>query len=351
MRRTRLAIEVEVRRRIAEGRYPPGARMPSHRELQAELGASSVTLQRAFDALIEQGYVEPRGAQGTFVARLLPHRSTIAMVFPDEPGRGPWNRYWSTAKRVAEEWGGGDVRFKIYCITGQRIDSAAHRRLCADVEAGVLAGILFINTPFYIADSPIFKSALPRVCLGGIEGRDMALYGYSVVQMSDGDVPARIVRRFAEAGRRRFAAIVALNMAADLRNHYMSLLRNAGLETRTEWWLGLPVDPLGAASARTVAHLLMAGPERQRPDCLLITDDNLVPHATAGVVDAGLAGSGAVDIAAHANYPGPTIAALPCMRFGPDMTEQIRMAVAEVAARAAGGPARCVRVAQSLKDG
>lgn len=339
-----------MRRRIREGLYGPGSRMPSHRELQRELGASSVTLQRAFDALSEQGYVEARGAQGTFVARLLPHRSTIAIVFPDEPGRGGWNRYWSTARRVAEEWSEGDARFRTYCITAQRQDSAAHRRLCQDVAAGVLAGIVFVNTPFFLAGSPIFAADLPRVCIGGA-APDMAVYGYSLVNMVGGDIPARIVGRFAAAGRRRVAAITALSMAGELRAAYQPLLRKAGLETRPEWWLGLPVDPTNAASARTVAHLLVAGPERQRPDALLITDDNLVPHATAGVVDAGLGGTGAIDIIAHANYPGPTLAALPCLRFGPDMTAQLRAAIGELAALAAGGAHRVVLVPVELREG
>lgn len=317
--------------------------MPSHRVLQEELGASSVTLQRAFDRLVEQGYVDPRGTQGTFVADLLPHHSTYAMVLPDDPERGTWNRFWSTAKRVAEEWHDSQSRFRVYCTSGQRADSAGHRRLCQDLADGGLAGIIFIHVPFFLDGSPIFASSVPRVCIGGGSAREIALYGMSSVTISDGDVPARIVRNFHAAGRRRFAALTALTVCEEIKSVYQPLLRSLGMETRPEWWLGLPVEPTMALSARTVAQLLLSGPERQRPDCLLITDDNLVPHATAGVIDAGIEPR-TITIAAHANYPGPTMAAVPCQRFGPDMVDQVRAAIAEIAYLAAGGQPRNISV-------
>jgi DNA-binding LacI/PurR family transcriptional regulator len=251
---------------------------------------------------------------------------------------------------VAEEWSEGDVRFRTYCITGQRMDAAAYRRLCDDLADGGLAGIVFVNTPFYLEGSPIFASAVPRVCIGGGDLRDTAVYGYSQVNLSEGDVPGRIVRRFQAAGRKRMACLAALTVSGPLHAQYQPILRSLGMETRPEWWLGLPVDPVGAASARTVAHLLLSGPERLRPDCLLIADDNLVPHATAGVQDAGLRVPEGVDIAAHANYPGPTLAAVPCLRFGPDMAAQVRAAVAEIAALAAGGKPRIIGVPLEFRD-
>ncbi|MBN8524650.1 MAG: winged helix-turn-helix transcriptional regulator [Planctomycetes bacterium] len=349
MRQSREELADELRRRIREGRYAAGARMPSHRELQRELGASSVTLQRAFDRLVEQGYVEPRGVQGTFVAALLPHDSLVAIVFPDEPGRGGWNRYWTTAKRVAEEWRDGSARFRIYCITGQRPDAAAHRRLCEDAERGVIAGMLFVHPPFFLAGSPVFSSRLPRVCIAGSES-DMSAYACSLVSMVDGDVPERIVAKFKDSGRRRLAVLCGFGAVEALRRRWLPLLRQAGIETRDDWWLPLPVDPSGAVCARGVARLLCSGGDRQRPDCMLIADDNLVPHATAGIRDAELGDPGAIAIAAHANYPGPTISVLPCLRYGPDMTAQLRTAVNELGALAAGGSPRNIKVSYELRD-
>ena len=345
----RSLIEDELRRRIREGVYAPGARMPSHRDLLKELDVSSATLQLAFDRLIEQGYVEPRGAQGTFVSELLPHQSTYAMVLPDDAERGTLNRYWGTAKRVAEEWKDSKTRIRVYGISGQRSDSAGHRQLCQDLAEGALAGVIFIHPPFFLEGSPVFASPIPRVCIGGGALRDLASFGCSLVTISDDDVPSRIVHHFQAAGRRRMAALTAVGISEGVRAEYQPLLRTFGLETRPEWWLGLPIEPLGAVSARTVTHLLLSGTARQRPDCLLITDDNLVPHATAGVIDAGLDLPQDLSIAAHANYPWPTLATVPCLRFGPDMHAQVRAAVAEIDRLTAGGTPGIVNVPMDFR--
>ncbi len=48
--------------------HPAGARLPSVRQLMAELGVSPVTVQRALDRLSQEGVIETRPGQGTFTA-------------------------------------------------------------------------------------------------------------------------------------------------------------------------------------------------------------------------------------------------------------------------------------------
>ncbi len=52
---------------IAEGRLAPGDRVPSVRTLASELGLSRGTVNLAYQILAEEGYLEFRGAAGTFV--------------------------------------------------------------------------------------------------------------------------------------------------------------------------------------------------------------------------------------------------------------------------------------------
>jgi DNA-binding LacI/PurR family transcriptional regulator len=347
--RSREWIERELRERIRRGLYAPGSRMPSHRELLDQLGASSATLQKAFDRLEEQGYVEPRGARGTFVARALPHTSHLALVFPEEPDIGQWNRFWTTGKRVAEEWRGA-VRFRPYHIAGQRPDSPGHGQLCRDHEDGGFAGIVFITSPHYLRGSPLFAQPIPRVVISGNGRRDSERFGASVVEMMDDGILEAVLRRCAASGRRRVAAITARGMQDAVAEECRPVLRALGMETRPEWWLGQHVAAPAAECARGVARLLLAGPERSRPDCLLITDDNLVPHVTAGVLDVGVEVPRELAIAAHANFPGPTHAAVPCLRFGPDMEQLLRAAADEIAALAAGGIPRVVQVPVGLRE-
>lgn len=344
MRASRKSIEQELTHRIRTGAYPRGTRMPSHRQLQAELQASSVTLQLAFDRLVERGYVEPRGAHGTFVARSLPMDSRVAVVFPEEVGKRSWNRFWSTAKRVAEDWREGDIRFKPYCIEGENAESPVHRQLCADVADGALAGIVFVSVPSSFAGSPLLSADIPRVSVSGGGARNRDEYRASVLTFVDGGAVEGILRGFAAAGCRRLGVLTTLAHTDSFHARYKAVLRSIGLDSRREWRLGLPVSSQMAPCARTVTHLLCSGPAEHRPDCLLIADDNLVPYAIAGIQDAGLQVPAQLRIAAHANFPEPIRAGVPCERFGPDLNALLRAAAAEIRHLAGGGDRRLVDV-------
>src|SRR6266550_8768806 len=53
---------------IADGLLAPGDRIPSARALAKELGLARGTIETAYSTLVAEGYFEPRGQAGTFVA-------------------------------------------------------------------------------------------------------------------------------------------------------------------------------------------------------------------------------------------------------------------------------------------
>lgn len=57
-----------VRAFIHDGRYGPGDRLPSERELIESLGMSRTTLRKAFDALEREGVIWRHVGKGTFVS-------------------------------------------------------------------------------------------------------------------------------------------------------------------------------------------------------------------------------------------------------------------------------------------
>ncbi|MEH6559787.1 MAG: PLP-dependent aminotransferase family protein [Marinobacter sp.] len=57
---------------ISEGRLYSGARLPSWRDLSAQLGVSRGTVKSAYERLIDEQLLVARGAAGTFVADQLP---------------------------------------------------------------------------------------------------------------------------------------------------------------------------------------------------------------------------------------------------------------------------------------
>ena len=69
---------------IADGRLTPGDRIPSARALATELGLSRGTIEAAYSILIAEGYFQPRGQAGTFVAPDL-KRPVLASAPLTEP--------------------------------------------------------------------------------------------------------------------------------------------------------------------------------------------------------------------------------------------------------------------------
>jgi GntR family transcriptional regulator/MocR family aminotransferase len=99
-------IYEEWRRGILAGRFAPGDRMPSTRELSTALQVSRATVAAAYDQLIAEGYLDGHRGSGTFVSRQLPERVR-----------------WSG--RPVSRAAGGSVRLSTFA---QRLTAAPRRR-------------------------------------------------------------------------------------------------------------------------------------------------------------------------------------------------------------------------------
>jgi GntR family transcriptional regulator len=64
-----------LQREISEGRLPPGAVLPSFRQLAEELLVSVITVKRAYEELERDGIIFRRQGLGTFVAEHGHNRS------------------------------------------------------------------------------------------------------------------------------------------------------------------------------------------------------------------------------------------------------------------------------------
>ncbi|MEV1115178.1 PLP-dependent aminotransferase family protein [Actinosynnema sp. NPDC049800] len=71
----RRAVESELRRAVRDGRLAPGTRLPSSRDLAAQLGVARGTVTSAYAQLIGEGYLTARRGSGTTV--------TATVTWPD----------------------------------------------------------------------------------------------------------------------------------------------------------------------------------------------------------------------------------------------------------------------------
>ena len=81
-----LAIQIyrAVRDAIETGRLGPGAKLPSWRDLAAQLGVSRGTVRVAYQRLVDEQFAVGLGAAGTRVTE-RPSRSSTPLGSPDAP--------------------------------------------------------------------------------------------------------------------------------------------------------------------------------------------------------------------------------------------------------------------------
>lgn len=63
-----LQVKEQLRHRIAVGDLPPGAEIPSIRQLAADIQVSVITIKRAYLELELEGVIQTRQGRGSFVA-------------------------------------------------------------------------------------------------------------------------------------------------------------------------------------------------------------------------------------------------------------------------------------------
>ena len=84
--------------RLRAGRYPIGGRMPTESELASHFAVSRVTIRRALDMLVQDGYVESKQGSGYTVLTLSPASDTCLTSFTDamlRAGHEPRSRFMS----------------------------------------------------------------------------------------------------------------------------------------------------------------------------------------------------------------------------------------------------------------
>src|SRR5437868_5744031 len=88
-------IIAALRSRIVQGEYVPGSLLPKREVLEQQFEVSPVTMRKALNRLVVDGFVQARPGKGTFVTHHPPHLSRYAVVFPFAPTSARvWSRFY-----------------------------------------------------------------------------------------------------------------------------------------------------------------------------------------------------------------------------------------------------------------
>ena len=317
---TRPAIKQEeivarLREKIVLGKFLPGARLPTRTQLEASFDVSSVTVQRALDALTEDGFVNARGSLGTFVAEYPPHLSRYGLVFSAYPTESNWTRFWTALSNEAVAIGNTQSRrAAVYYHVQCHPDEEAYVQLLQDVAACRLAGLILPFDPAALTglmQSAVFgPGSPPKVAIvAGKAKPDVPTVRLNVKSFID-----RGLDWLQSRGRQKVAVLSTPAMPLEFRDYFVQAVAQRNMRSEPAWMQAVSLEGLGWA--HNVMQLLMAA--THPPDSLIITDDNLVEAATAGLVAAGIRVPEQLDVVAHCNFPWPTPSVLPAQRLGFD---------------------------------
>jgi DNA-binding LacI/PurR family transcriptional regulator len=315
-----------LRRQIVSGKLAPGTRMPTHKELARRFDALSPTICAAMRVLGEDGFIETRPRMGTFVVAHPPHLSQFAFAYPFNPDQMP-SQFFRAIHDEADRWQNPERRVLSFYDVGTHWEEGAdYDRLLRMAQSHRLAGLIFAASPFalHYAKSPLVTMpGLPRVVISAGPDPDGAPAIYPDL---DAFLP-KAFQHLASRGCKR-VAVVRLpgydNFSRELAR-IPALAGEHGLTLRPHWLQA--AIPSAGPWIRQLGHLLMQGGPGDRPDALVIADDNLVPELTAGLAESGVRD---LEVVAHTNFPHPTPSAVPVTRLGYDVAKLVTICMERI---------------------
>ncbi len=309
-------IVAELRGQIIAGELVPGDRLPANTALCERFGVSSLTASRAVRQLIDDGYLRSVRRSGVFVNHCLPFASRYGIAFHSHPmSQGNWNQMdnviLAESRRTLP---GQDYSFVPYHNIASSQPGQEFSRLAADIAARRIGGLIFTTHPWQLYGLPCFADrSFPKAAImKSGERTDLDAIGFQ-------SFLGRAFDWLAAHGRQRLAVVSSSTLATQPKLE-LDIIHEAaghGLEVRPHW---LQFGDIGhPASARQIVHLLLATPAAERPDALIVADDNLLAEAELGVLAAGLTVPDELLVVAHCNFPQNGLHRIPVTRIGYDI--------------------------------
>lgn len=344
----RREILTALRRRIVDGTMAPGSLFPRRVDLSTQFQASSVTIQRVIDELRREGFIHVNGRRATYVSPNPPHLCHYAMVFSSAPAYGnadPWFRFYQALANEAASFRSDDGRkIDIFYSVEAHVDNTTYTSLVAAVRSHRYTGLIFPEQPYAarFGGTPLVEE--PGV--GRVATASGEVAGFATVAPNGEPFLDRALDYLAGRGRRRIALLAALGDGR--AESFPQKLVARGMESRPYWVQTAHLS--GAATARSCMHLLMHGGQPQRPDGLIICDDNLVERGTAGLAAAGIRAPQDADVVAHCNFPWPPHSALPVTWLGYDVRKILGACIESIDSQRRGEPQRAQLVDPVFED-
>jgi hypothetical protein len=330
-------VLASLRGSIVRGEWRPGERLPNRDQLEARFKTSGVTIQKALSQLIADGFVHAKRRNGTFVSDQLPHQSRYGVVF-DAHRNDPqyWRRFWSCLHQqlpVLEH----NVPRELPAYFGiSHANEPDYERLIDDLHSHRLAGLILTSVRCVLPGTFLAEAeGVPKVVLHSAADE----FPFPQVALDHEAWMDRALEFVRRAGRRRVAVLTHGGLFVD---------HGEDASTRLAFKRhGLGYDPYRvqcadlhyASTAENLVRLMLGREPADRPDALLITDDNLVDPALIGLIAEGIRVPDDLTIVTHCNFPCPRPSVLDVKRLGFDADTVLNACLAIIDQQRADEPA------------
>lgn len=335
-------IAGKIRAQIVDGAFPPGSRLPTFDELEGRFQTCRVTLRQAMDRLQQEGFIHSIERRGTFIVERPPHLYRYALVFPSQSDSGRWHRFWSALVSEATRADQTAQRnIPVFYGVDGHADNPQYDLLLKDIRLDRFAGLIFATVADELLQTSLFTEnprmprfvLTPRVWTPASQGKPVAPNTFPYAETDNAALIRRALEWLKSRGRKRVALICTPRMSE--RTGWLDQVRDQGLSTRSTWLHELSVEwPL---AAKNIVELMLHHQDpAERPDGLVVANDNFVEHACAGLVNSRRDVGHDLDVVVHCNWPYPVPSILPVKRVGFDARQMLQWALDYIDKRRTG---------------
>lgn len=302
-------ITTNIRQQLISGRIEPGGKLPTYDELERIYKVSRATLRQVINTLKQEGLIHTAGRGGMFAALTPNYTNRFGIAFP--PVNQTIPRFWSAINlAIIAIQAEHPIQFSVYQNVNAQTPTPAYNQLLEDMHHQKLTGL-------FIIDSEDFKHCAPDI-LDEASTPKLAVchaaHGQLIhnLELDMGNWHRRAMSHLAQQGCQRIALLKHQSVSCEAFAHTRA--EELGLELLDQNILNINCHE--PQPARQMIRLLMSQPADQRPDGLLIADDNFVEYASAGLIQANVAVGSDVHVVAHCNWPWLASSVIPVRRLG-----------------------------------
>ncbi len=291
----------ELKNDIIRGRYEPLTRLPTRNELAKRFSTTLATIQNAMNVLAKEGFTDSHGRDGTFVVENPPHLCKYGLCIPELPDNiYVWHRVWTLivneADRIRKE---PSKNIQIYYGIRDDPKSIDREKLEDDIRERRLAGLIMF-WPSKDLIEKLGNGEFPIVSFASIL---VPVPNHSAVWVDYYSMIDKMVAYLKKMNRKRIALVTNAETPRKYVDYFLKKIDTAGMSTQPYWIHGICLCKDSLPWSSSIFQLMLSGKKSQRPDGLVVLNENLTPYLYSAVSKIQLSIPDDIAIVSHCNFP------------------------------------------------